>query len=130
MKLSIYLPSKLFLNEDVLKVIGESPRGSFCLLERHIDFVTALVPGIMSYLSTSGEERFLAVERGILVKQKNRVLVSTRRAIKGALGELKDKVDEMSAQTNEKEKIIRSSVARLEAGFIRKFMEFGKSGPE
>ncbi|NIQ00595.1 MAG: F0F1 ATP synthase subunit epsilon, partial [Nitrospinaceae bacterium] len=49
MTLTILLPTELFLQQDVSKVTAFAPNGSFCLLERHIDFVTVLVPGILSY---------------------------------------------------------------------------------
>lgn len=127
MKLKIYIPSAVFLEEDVLKVIAESPKGSFCLLPRHIDYVMALVPGILSYTTMKEEECFTAVDSGLLVKQGDRILVSTRNAVSGALGELKQEVDRMIFEVDEHEKKTRSSVARLEADFVRRFVEFGKS---
>jgi F-type H+-transporting ATPase subunit epsilon len=128
LRLRIVLPSGVFLDEEVAKIVGESPAGSFCLLPRHIDYVTALVPGILSYRTMQGEERFLAVERGVLVKQGDRVLIAVRHAVKGVLGALKQEVDKMILDMDERERKTRSSVARLEAGFVRRFMEFGKRG--
>jgi F-type H+-transporting ATPase subunit epsilon len=118
----------MFVNERVSKVVAESPRGSFCLLPRHIDFLTALVPGILSYITMDGNEVFLAVEKGILVKNGDHVLVSTRHAVKGDLGELKQQVDTMMGKMREHEQAVRFSFARLEADFVRRFMEFGKIG--
>jgi F-type H+-transporting ATPase subunit epsilon len=126
MKLKIYIPSAVFLEAEVLKVMAESPRGHFCLLPRHIDVVTALVPGILSYV-TAAEERFVAVDSGILVKKGDEVLVSTRHAAGGTLGELKREVDRMLVDIDEHERKTRSSVARLEADFVRRFVEFGKN---
>lgn len=128
MRLRIVLPSSVFLDEEVTKVVAESPAGSFCLLPRHIDFVSALIPGILSYWTLQGEERFLAVERGILIKEGDRVLIAARHAVGGVLGELKQEVDRMIFEVDERERKTRSSVARLEAGFVRRFMEFGKRG--
>ncbi len=35
-----------------------------------------LVPGIISYVTTDGEERFLALDEGVLIKQGDQVYVS------------------------------------------------------
>jgi F-type H+-transporting ATPase subunit epsilon len=125
--LTLFLPSEVFLTQEVRKIIGESPAGSFCLLPRHIDYLTALVPGIFCYVPPSGQEHFLAVDGGLLVKQQDRVLVVTRRAIRGALGQLQKEVESMLTDVDEKEKSTRTALARLEAGFLRRFMEFGKN---
>ena len=76
MNLKILLPAGVLLNEDVIKVIAEAVNGSFCLLPRHIDFLAALAPGILSFVSTEGKEEFLAVDEGVLVKAGPEVLVS------------------------------------------------------
>ena len=127
MHLTLFLPSEVFLTQEVRKIIGESPAGSFCLLPRHIDYLTALVPGIFCYVPPSGQEHFLAVDGGLLVKQQDRVLVVSRRAIRGALGQLQKEVESMLTDVDEKEKSTRTALARLEAGFLRRFMEFGKN---
>jgi F-type H+-transporting ATPase subunit epsilon len=128
MRLKISLPSGAFMDEETIKIVAESPRGEFCLLPRHVDYVTALIPGILSYHTAQGEEVFLAVDHGILVKQGDHVFVSARHALQGALGELDTEVDRMISEVDEKETATRTSVARLEAGFVRRFLEFGKSG--
>jgi F-type H+-transporting ATPase subunit epsilon len=126
MQLTIYEPSRIFLDVPVIKIIGEGPRGSFGLLPRHIDFVTALVPGILAYAITAENTEFLAVKGGILVKQKDQVTVATRMAIKGELGELKRTINRFITEVDEREKTARTAVARLEASFIRRFLEMGK----
>ena len=128
MKRKIYLPSKTLLDTEASKIIAESPEGSFCLLPRHIDCVTALVQGIFSYFDQTGREYFLALNGGILTKQKEYVFVVTRHAVAGELGNLLKEVDKMVSVIDEREKTARSAVARLEAGFLRRFMEFSKHG--
>ncbi|MDD2316957.1 MAG: F0F1 ATP synthase subunit epsilon [Desulfobacterales bacterium] len=128
MKLKVYTPSDIFLNREVKKVVAESPAGSFCILPRHIDYVTALTTGILSYLTPEDEERFLAIDEGVLVKQGNEVQVAAEWVIGGELGELRQRIEHMMLNAGEREKKTRSSMARLEADFIRRFMEFGKLG--
>ena len=59
MRLKGLLPMKVFIDQDVNKVIAEAGNGFFCLLPKHIDFIAALVPSILSF-EHDGEEEFLA----------------------------------------------------------------------
>jgi F-type H+-transporting ATPase subunit epsilon len=127
MNLIIYLPSEIFLDTPVRKIVVEGPEGSFCILPKHIDFVTALVPGIIKYLPESGSEEFLALKGGILVKQQESVAITTQMAFTGKLGFLKETVDRIINEIDDREKQTQTAVARLEAGFIRSFMEIGKN---
>jgi len=123
MNLLILLPSKVLLDEDVLQVKAESEQGEFCLKPRHIDFVTALVPGILTYADDIDDEYFVAVDSGILVKRQQQVSVATRHAVQGELGELEGVVRHMQENFIEREKVSRSAAARLEIGFYKRFME-------
>ncbi|RJP16060.1 MAG: F0F1 ATP synthase subunit epsilon [Candidatus Abyssobacteria bacterium SURF_5] len=123
MRLKILLPTSIFLDRDVSKVTAEAANGSFTLLPRHIDFLAALVPGLLSYKDNEGEV-FLAVDEGILVKRGDEVLVSTRGAVRGPnLGQVKQMLEESFESLDEREKKARSAVARIEAGIIRRFTE-------
>lgn len=129
MKLKVLLPTKILLEEDVTKITAEAENGSFCLLPRHIDFVTALVPGILIFVSIAGEEKFLAVDEGILVKSGTEVMVSTRHAVQSSdLGLLQQTVEKQFRVLNEREKVTRSALAKLEVNIVRQFLELGKGG--
>ena len=129
MKLKVLLPTKILLEEEVSKITAEAANGSFCLLPRHIDFVTALVPGILIFVSVRGEEKFLAVDEGILVKSGAEVLVSTRHAVQSSdLGLLQETVEKQFRILNEREKVTRSALAKLEVNIVRQFLELGKGG--
>jgi F-type H+-transporting ATPase subunit epsilon len=129
MKLKILLPAGVLLDEEVNKVVTEAVNGTFCLLPHHIDFVAALVPGILSFVTTKGHEVFLAVDEGLLVKAGPEVLVSSTRAIPGAeLGQLKETVDRVFRNVDDQEKIARSTMAKLEADLVRGFLELGERG--
>ena len=127
MRLEICHPSEIFMSTEVNKVVAESPRGNFCILPRHIDTAMALVPGILAYFNDTGEESFLAINGGIMVKQKDNLFIATRMAIKGELGTLRKKVEEFLDEVDEKERKTLSSLARLEADFIHRFLEIGKN---
>ena len=129
MKLKVLLPTAVLIQEDVTRVVAEAHNGFFCLLPRHVDFVAALVPGILSYETGSSREVFLAVDEGILIKCAQEVLVSTRNAVRGPdLGQLKHTVVEKFETLDEREKSARSAMTRIEAGFVRRFLEIQGHG--
>jgi F-type H+-transporting ATPase subunit epsilon len=129
MRLKVLLPSEVLIDEKVTKVIAEAENGSFCLLPRHVDFVAALVPGLLSFVSSQGAEEFAAVDEGILVKCGPEVVVSTRNAVRAPdLGMLERTVEERFRHLDDLEKTARSAFAKLETNFIRKFMDLKKHG--
>jgi len=124
MKFKILLPSEIFLEQDVTKIVAEAVNGSFCLMPRHVDFVAYLVPGLMSIEDEKGAETFLAIDEGVLVKRGSDVFVSTRTAVHVPdLGGLKQIVEEKFKAMDDKEKAARTAAARLEADLVRRFME-------
>lgn len=130
MILKVLLPNEVFLNCEVTKVIAEAQNGHFCLLPRHVDFVAALVPGLLMFEDADREEHFIAIDEGALVKCGDEVLVSTRSAASGGdLGNLQHVVNEQFEVLDERERMARSASARLEAGLVRRFMEFDQHGP-
>jgi len=122
MRLEILLPDRVFLEQEVTRLFGESQAGNFCLLPRHIDYVTGLALSILSFFDTQEKEHFCAVDGGILVKQGPLVRVATRRAVSGPLGELEEEIDRMLSGQDQTKKKTQTAVARLEAGFLRQFM--------
>jgi len=123
-KLKVLLPTQVFLEEKVTKVIAEAENGSFCLLPRHIDFATSLIPGILSFQGEDGTEEFLAVDGGVLVKCGPEVSVSTRNAVRSSdLSELRQTVKEEFQVLDEREKKAHTALARLEASFVQHYIE-------
>lgn len=125
MKLKVMVPTHIFLDVQVKKIVAEGLNGSFGMLPRHVNFVTALTSGILSFEEVNGQEQHMAVMGGVLVKKGDTVFVSTRRAVKDAdLASLKETVENDFFQQRQREKTMRTSASRIEAGFIRRFMEF------
>ena len=66
----------------------------------------------------------MAVDEGMLVKTGLDVLVSVRNAIGGTdLGQLREAVEREFLNLNERELSVRSVMAKMESGFIRRFAE-------
>jgi F-type H+-transporting ATPase subunit epsilon len=124
MNLKILLPTEVFLEKEASKIVAEAGDGFFGLLPRHVDFVSALVPGIFTYWDRDDNEVFLAIDRGLLVKYGQEVLVSTRTAVSGVdLDELERLIEETFFEVDERDRTARSAVARMEADFIRRLVE-------
>ena len=125
MKLKVLLPERVAVEEDVGKVTAEAEDGAFCVLPRHIDFVAALVPGLLGYEDDRGQEAFLAVDRGTLVKCGDEVLVATPRVIGGRpLGELQDAVDAELRQLDDRQRHARTALGKLEADFVNRLAQW------
>jgi F-type H+-transporting ATPase subunit epsilon len=124
MNLKILLPAEIFLNEEVTKVVAEAENGFFCLMPQHVDYTASLVPGVFSYSTKGGEDAYLAIDMGTLVKKGSEILVSTRNAFRSPeLGHLKEVVVAQFREIDEREKKARSAAAKLEVDLLRRFME-------
>lgn len=124
MHLQVLLPTEVLVDETVIKVIAVADNGEFCLLPRHIDFVAALVPGVLSFWTEEGEEHYAAVDKGVLVKCGRDVFVSTLNGVPGTdLSQLQALVEERFLELDEHERKTRTALARLEAGTLRRFRE-------
>jgi len=122
----ILLPYRIFAEKPgVLRIVAESREGSFGLLPHRLDCVASLAPGILVFETEADGEVCLAVDEGVLVKSGADVLVSVRNAIGGTdLGKLREAVQREFLNLDEQEQSVRSVLAKLESGFIRRFAEF------
>lgn len=124
MNLKIQTPHEIILSRLVTKVIAGAENGSFCLLPRHVDFLAALVPGLLAFEDQDGSEHFVAVGEGLLVKRGDTVLASVRQAVHGGnLGELRHTVSHQFATIDDRERATHAAVAKLEASFLRGYLE-------
>lgn len=138
MHVKIVLPTGIFLEEQAMKVVGESRNGSFCLLPRHIDFVTVLASGIFTVTPAplndsaqedspaSPDEINIALDEGILVKRGTQVTVSAWNAVRGPLGELNKLLQAQRDELGEHEQNARLALEHLEASLVRQVL--GRDG--
>ncbi|MDD5456376.1 MAG: F0F1 ATP synthase subunit epsilon [Candidatus Margulisbacteria bacterium] len=126
MNLKILLPFKVFADKtDVSRIVAETSEGVFGILPHRLDCVTALTPGILVYENKAEGETFVALDEGVLVKTGQDVLISARNAIAGKdLEHLRDAIDHDFLSLDEQEKNVRTVIAKMESGFIRRFSEF------
>ncbi len=107
------------------RLVVHTLHGFLGFLPHRLDCTAALAPGLLSYETAAGGERFLAVDEGVVVKAGPDVLVSVRNAIGGTdLAQLHEAVRREFLSLDEQERSVRSVLARMESGFVRRLMEF------
>ena len=126
MNLKVLLPFQVFAEKTgVTRMVAETRQGSFGLLPHRLDCVAALAPGILIYEDEAEGEVYLAVDEGVLIKTGPDVLVSVRNAIAGTdLRQLREAVEREFLNLDEREQSVRSALAKMESGFIRRLAEF------
>jgi F-type H+-transporting ATPase subunit epsilon len=123
MRLVIATPDESVVDEEAHKASAEGAVGSFTLLPNHIDYVTALRPGIVTYEGRAGEH-YVATDLGVLVKEGPVVRIACRHAVVGeGLEQLEEIVQERFLELEDRERAVRAAFARLEAEFVRRMTE-------
>ncbi len=124
LQLRVLLPGRVLIDQTISRLNAEASDGSWCLLPKHMDFVTALVPGILTFYDTDESEHFAALDAGLLVKCASTVYITTQNAVYGKdLDKLRDTVTQQFIDLDEHQRQARTALARLEAGAIRRFIE-------
>jgi F-type H+-transporting ATPase subunit epsilon len=126
MNLKVLLPFQVFAEKTgVTRIVAETREGSFGLLPHRLDCVAVLAPGILIYETDSEGEVYVGLDEGVLIKTGPNVLVSVRNALAGTdLGRLREAIEQEFLQLDEQEKNVRSVLAKLESGFIRRMAAF------
>lgn len=125
--LKIQTPTQTVVESDVIKVIAEAENGSFCLLPRHVDFISSLVPGLITYTSVAGENTYVATNDAILVKAGQHVYISSANVVSGSpLQDLQSLVHDQFLQLNDNEINMRNALAHLEADISRRLLDLGQ----
>ena len=126
MNLKILLPFAIFAEKtDVTRIVVETDAGSFGFLPHRLDCVGALVPGILTFETGSGEKVYVAIDEGVLIKAGMDVLISVRNAIAGTdLATLREVVRKTFLNIDLQERSVRQAMAKMESSFVRRFAEF------
>jgi len=126
MSLRLLLPFRVFAESaEVLRLVAETRQGSFGLLPHRLDCIAALAPGILVYETEAEGEVYTAIDEGVLVKTGLDVVVSVRNAIGGTdLDHLREAVEREFLSLNEREQGVRSVIAKMESGLIRRLAAF------
>ncbi|RXG11640.1 F-type H+-transporting ATPase subunit epsilon [Leeuwenhoekiella aestuarii] len=126
MNLKILLPYKLFADiKNVKSIVMETSEGCFGMLPNRLDCVAALVPGILSYRTTTQKTNYIAVDEGVMVKAGSAVLISVLNATGGTdLGKLGELIKTEFNKKEEDQRKAQRVIAKLERGFVYSFDKF------
>ena len=126
MNLKILLPFKVFATlQNVKQIVAETSGGQYGFLPQRLDCVAALVPGILMYESAEAGIKYIAVDKGILVKEGENVTVSVRNAIGGTdLGKLHESVEKEFKELDDNEKNVRAVMTKMESSFMLRLQKF------
>jgi len=123
-RLRVLLPDRALVDERVDKVVAETTAGSRGILPRHIDFVAPLAQGILVAALAGGGERFVAHDRGLLVKKGDGVTVTTiRAAASDKLEDLRAAVAWAREMELEEARAAGTAYAQLEYRLVKEFLE-------
>lgn len=127
MNLRVWTPTEILVTAAVAKVKAEAEDGWFGVLPRHVDFVTSLVPGVLTFESVDGETHYIAIDYGVLVKCGAELSVSTRNAVLGVdLGNLRETAEMHFRTLRDKHRAAQVLEASLEADLVRRLLEVEK----
>lgn len=122
MKLTVFTPFGMVLQQRINKVTVETLNGYYTLLPKHVDFAAAMPINIVSYEQENGESSYIACYQGIVVKKKDVVTITVQNAVEGrTIQELKEVIRRDFKQHNESRKELNLAMARLELGIVRGF---------
>lgn len=124
MAVTLRLPTRLLFEGRAVALTAVGPDGAFGILPNHIDYVTAIVPSVLTLAMANGSEEIFGLDEGLFVKKGNDVSVVALRGVHGSdLDTLRDTVTAEFIQMDEDERQARSALSRLEADMVRRFAE-------
>jgi len=127
MKVTLLLPDSPLFEGRATAMTAVAQNGSFGILPNHVDFITALVPSVMTLELIEGAEAIFGIDEGILIKNEDCVTVAVLRAVRGSdLEALQAEVQTKFIEMDDEERQARSAFSRLEADVVRRFAELRK----
>lgn len=131
MKLNVNTPIGIVLNTDIQKIDFEALDGHFTLLPKHVDFVSAMPPNIVMYQTADGVKRYIACNRGLIIKKGDSVYLSVHKAVLSEnLADLSHTIEVEFKHDDEQRKEVNTAMARLEMGLSRGFMKLKEAGTD
>ncbi|MCO4847163.1 MAG: ATPase [Yoonia sp.] len=124
MNVTLRLPTRTLFEGQATRMTAVAPNGAFGIWPNHVDFVTAIVPSVLTLRLVDGSEEIFGLDEGLLVKKGHKVILAVLRGVRGDdLGSLQDTVASSFVQMDEDERQARAALSRLEADMVRRFAE-------
>lgn len=130
MQVTLRLPTRTLFDGRATQLAAVARNGAFGILPNHTDFVTALVPSVLTLTAPDGDELIFGIDEGLLVKKGHVVAVAIRRGVQGkSLESLRETVESTFVQIDEDERVARTALSRLEANIVRRFADLRRPLP-
>ena len=130
MQVTLRLPTRTLFDGRATQLAAVARNGAFGILPNHTDFVTALVPSVLTLTALDGDELIFGIDEGLLVKKGHVVDVAIRRGVQGkSLESLRETVESTFVQIDEDERVARTALSRLEANIVRRFADLRRPLP-
>lgn len=130
MRVTLRLPTRTLFDGRATQLAAVAQNGAFGILPNHTDFVTALVPSVMTLTAPDGEQLIFGIDEGFLVKKGHAVDVAIRRGVRGeSLETLRDTVQSTFVRIDDEERVARTALSRLEANIVRRFADLRRPQP-
>jgi len=111
----ILTPSETALDIKAQSVSARGLEGGFGMLPRHMDYIAAIVPSIISYRDEEGKKHLVAVNEGTLTKCGHDITISVLGVTFGEnIEELQEAVLKSYKDFDEDEREARTALAKLE----------------
>jgi F-type H+-transporting ATPase subunit epsilon len=78
MQVSVRLPTGILFEGPAQYLFAVAENGAFGMLPNHIDFVTVLVPSVLTLTTSMGDEHIFGIDEGLLVKNGHQVEIAIR----------------------------------------------------
>jgi F-type H+-transporting ATPase subunit epsilon len=125
--LQILVSDAVVLDTRVIGVQAADETGRFGLRPGHEPFVTVLSPSLVVYTGEDGQERYAAVDGGILILEDNRVSVVTREAaLSNDLDDLSRRAATILDTHQIEERRARTEFHELQTALVKQLAQVGK----
>lgn len=129
MLFKVFSPLGILIDRPVSKIDFEAIDGFFTLLPKHIDFISALKTGILTYTDLKGKKAYIACHQGILIKKGKNVSLTTKLGIlDNDLSHLTQRIETDFKQMEESRKESNKTMAQLEISLTKGFLSRNKAG--
>jgi len=134
LKLTITTPFAILVEAaEVTHLRAEDPTGQFGILPGHADFLTALIPSVVSWRDAGGTEHYIAVRGGVLeVSGGDKIAIAAPEAVADDdLARLEGDVVTRLRRRQEEEQAAHTDAQRLYVAALHQMVRFlrGKSRP-
>ena len=120
LELEFLTPGGIALRTRAVSVQAADASGRFGLRPGREDFLTALVPCVVSIRDESGRESYAAVDGGILLLERGRVSVVSREVVlSDRLDEVAGRAEDLVRARRKREGAGRQALNELEASLLR-----------